>query len=212
MARTPKQQPEYWPEACAHLSQQDAVLAELITTYPDSILTGRGDAFFTLARAIVGQQISVKAADSIWARFEAQLGSVHPHTILDSHHDDLRAVGLSGQKVTYLNEIATHAANGRLNVEDWHSWDDEAVIKELVKIKGIGRWTAEMFLIFNMLRPDVFPLSDLGLKLAMHKHYNGGEKPESDAFYSDISQNWGPYRTVATWYLWRSLDPVEVVY
>lgn len=202
-------QPEYWEEAKKFLSRQDKVLAGLIAQYQGETLASRGSAFFSLARAIVGQQISVHAAEAVWKRLEQAVGKVLPASIADTSDDTLRGCGLSRQKVLYLKELSAFFTHH--HDYDWHSKNDAEVITALISIKGIGRWSAEMFLIFHLLRPDVFPIADLGLQNAIRRHYHKGrEMPLSRM--KKLSEKWKPYRTVATWYLWRSLDPVVVEY
>ncbi len=203
--------PSYWHAACDELAAADPVMAALIARYPDCVLGDRGDPFQTLARAIVGQQISVKAADSIWARFAAQAGTVSPARIAAFDPGQLAACGLSRRKAEYLVDLAGHFADGRIVPEHWTQMDDEAVIAELVDVRGIGRWTAEMFLIFNLRRPDVWPVDDIGLQKAVARHYLAGERPTLAAL-REQGKRFMPWRTVATWYLWRSLDPVVVQY
>ncbi|QZA78836.1 DNA-3-methyladenine glycosylase [Deefgea tanakiae] len=203
--------PSYWDQACVDLAANDPVMAGLIEMYPSVSLVGRGDAFHTLARSIVGQQISVKAADSVWARLVAALGDVTSEAVLAASVEQLRACGLSARKVEYLSDLAAHHQAGRLDPQVWLDWDDEVVIRELITIRGIGRWTAEMFLLFYLLRPNVLPLDDIGLIKGIALHYHGGERlPRADLIA--LAQRWSPWRSVATWYLWRSLDPVPVEY
>ncbi len=186
-------------------------MAELIARYPGMSLKSRGDAFHTLARSIVGQQISVRAADAVWARLMALLGDMQSERVLATGDDALRGCGLSARKVEYLADLARHHQQGRLDPEVWRDWDDEAIIAELCTIRGIGRWTAEMFLIFHLLRADVLPLDDIGLIKAIAAHYHAGERPARKAMLQ-LAEPWRPWRSVATWYLWRSLDPVPVEY
>lgn len=202
--------PAYWNAACAALAA-DPVMAALIERYPGCVLGSRDDPFQTLARAIVGQQISVRAADSIWARFEALAGRVAPARIAAFDAADLAACGLSRRKVEYLQDLAGHFVDGRIEPGRWQALDDETVIAELVDVRGIGRWTAEMFLIFNLRRPDVWPLDDIGLQKAVALHYLDGERPTPGRLREHGARH-APWRTVATWYLWRSLDPVVVQY
>ncbi|SMC25307.1 DNA-3-methyladenine glycosylase II [Andreprevotia lacus DSM 23236] len=203
--------PAYWDEACAALSTADPVLARLIATYPQISLEGRGDPFQTLARSIVGQQISVKAADSVWRKTIALLGAMESPLVLARSLDELRSCGLSLRKAEYLQDLARHHAAGRLNPADWADWDDEAVIKELTSIRGIGRWTAEMFLMFHLLRPNILPLDDIGLINAIALNYHEGERL-GKAECRKLAERWQPWCTVATWYFWRSLEPVPVSY
>ena len=204
--------PEYWEQACRELMKQDRILKKLIPKYGTGFLVTRGDAFTTLARAIVGQQISVAAAQSVWNRvFAASKNKVNPKNILALTVEELRAAGLSGRKVEYIRDLADHFASGRLHANQWKDMDDESVIKELSTIRGIGRWTAEMFLIFNMVRPNILPLDDVGLIKAISLNYFSGE-PVSRHEAREVAANWAPWRTVATWYMWRSIDPIPVEY
>ena len=199
--------PHYWRTAARELARRDAVLRAFIRRHPGLPVESRGDAFQTLARAIVGQQISVKAAQSVWNRLAARLATVTAERLLEARSEALRECGLSGRKVTYLQDLAGHFAGGALDVNVWRRLDDEALIAELTRVKGIGRWTAEMFLIFFLARPDVLPLDDLGLRRAMSLHYGRGRSLTHPGMRR-IAAAWAPWRSVATWYLWRSLDPV----
>ena len=200
--------PSYWQDALAYLTNTDEIMAGLIVSYPDEVLKNHNNAFHTLMRAVVGQQISIKAADAVWQRLEAQLETISPQQFLTFGEDALRQCGLSRQKISYLTAIARAFEEGILIPSKWHGMNDEEVVRQLVEIRGIGQWTAEMFLIFHLHRPDVLPLADLGLLNAIQLHYGSLSKTEILA----LSQQWQPYRTVATWYLWRSLDPVTVQY
>jgi DNA-3-methyladenine glycosylase II len=203
--------PAYWTRAKRELKNADPVLGSLILRYKGLTLASRGDAFQTLARSIIGQQISVKAAQSVWDRFAAAAVDMQPERVLELSEVQLRGCGLSGQKVKYLRDLSERFSGGALDVARWHTLDDETLITDLTQVKGIGRWTAEMFLIFYLTRPDVFPLGDLGLQRAMSLHYNKG-RAMSDRRIAALSKLWTPWRSVATWYLWRSLDPVPVEY
>jgi len=203
--------PDYWAEACAHLAKRDRVMKRLIPRFGDACLQSRGDAFVTLARSIVGQQISVKAAQAVWNRFEALPRRLTPAQVLKLKVDDMRAAGLSARKVEYLVDLALHFDSGRIHVDEWQAMDDEAIIAELVAIRGIGRWTAEMFLMFHLLRPDVLPLDDVGLINGISLNYFSGE-PVSRSEAREVAAAWAPWRTVATWYMWRSLEPLPVAY
>jgi DNA-3-methyladenine glycosylase II len=200
--------PEYWEEAKRHLAKRDPVLRKLIRKFPDADLGTRGDPFQTLARSITGQQISVKAANSIWGRFAACAKKVDAKSVVALSPEAIRACGFSGSKVRYVKDLAHHFHTGTLKPRRWAKMDDEAIIADLVQVKGIGRWSVEMFLIFHMMRPDVLPVGDLGLQRAMEKGYNKGE-PLTRARMREIGAKWAPWSTVATWYLWRSLDPVS---
>ena len=170
-------------------------------------LVGRGEAFSTLARSIIGQQISSKAADSVWQRFLEVCPKCTPAQVIKAG-DKLATCGLSKRKAEYIFDLADHFKAKRVNCDKWAEMEDEEVIAELIQIRGIGRWTAEMFLIFNLLRPNILPLDDLGLLAGISRNYFSGE-PVSRSDAREVAANWDPYRTVATWYLWRSLDPVE---
>jgi DNA-3-methyladenine glycosylase II len=203
--------PAYWDEARKHLIKKDRVMKRLIPQFGDASLQSRGDAFSTLARSIVGQQISVKAAQTVWDRFAKLPQDITPSHVLRLKVDDMRAAGLSVRKVEYLVDLSLHFDSGAVHVESWETMDDEAIIAELIAIRGIGRWTAEMFLIFHLLRPDVLPLDDVGLINGISRNYFSGESvSRSDA--REVAAAWAPYRSVATWYIWRSLDPEPVEY
>jgi DNA-3-methyladenine glycosylase II len=207
--------PTYWDDACKHLAKRDRVMKKLIPQFGEARLQSRGDAFTTLARSIVGQQISVKAAQSVWDKFAALVASpshkLPPPKVLGLEVAEMRAAGLSARKVEYLRDLANHFAEGHVHVKQWQQMDDEDIIDELVAIRGIGRWTAEMFLIFHLMRPNVLPLDDLGLLKGISVNYFSGE-PVSRAEAREVGEAWAPYRSVATWYVWRSLDPLPVEY
>lgn len=202
--------PSYWQKAIRHLSDADPVMAGIIAQYKGETLQCRGDAYFTLMRSIVGQQISVKAADSVWNKL-ATSHEISPRNILKLSEADLRACGLSGQKAAYMRNISEHFVRHKISHGHWDAQDDEAVIADLSSIKGVGRWTVEMFLIFHLMRPDVFPIADIGLQKGIQKHYKNKKELDKSAMQK-LATKWQPYRTVATWYLWRSLDPVPVEY
>lgn len=203
--------PAYWHEACADLIKRDRILRHLIPKHPDGFLVSRGDPFVTLARAITGQQISVKAAQAVWDRVAAAVPRMTPAAVVKTGGEALLACGLSKRKSEYILDLAAKFKARQVHPDAWSTMGDEEVIAELVGIRGIGRWTAEMFLIFNLLRPDVLPLDDVGLLKAISLHYFSGE-PVSRDEAREVADNWQPWRTVATWYLWRSLDPVPVSY
>jgi DNA-3-methyladenine glycosylase II len=203
--------PAYWEDACKHLTRKDRVRKRLIAQSDGACLQTRGDAFTTLARSIVGQQISVKAAQTVWDRFAQLPRNMLPANVLKLKVDDMRGAGLSARKVEYLVDLSLHFSNGSIQVGAWESMDDESIIAELVAIRGIGRWTAEMFLIFHLMRPNVLPLDDVGLINGISRNYFSGETvSRSDA--REVAGAWTPYCSVATWYIWRSLDPLPVEY
>ncbi len=203
--------PAYWNQASDELASRDPALAPLIARHRRESLKSRGAPFATLARSIVGQQISVKASESVWQRLLAALPAPTPEAVAAAAPEALRACGLSQRKVEYIRDLAGHFLQGRLHPAKWDAMDDEAIIAELTDVRGIGRWTAEMFLIFNLMRPDVLPLDDIGLQRAMALHYNGGETLSRKELRA-IGESWRPWRSVATWYLWRALDPEPVEY
>ena len=203
--------PEYWDRAKRALSRNDPVMRDVIRSRPKVFLVRRGEPFLTLSRAIVGQQISVKAAQSVWDRVVACAGAVTPEGILLKKPTELRACGLSDRKTEYIVDLARRFAEGLVHPYRWDEMSDEEVIADLVQVRGIGRWTAEMFLMFNLLRPDVFPLDDLGLQKGIRVCYFKGRKVTL-ARMRKLGESWRPWRSVATWYLWRSLDPVPVEY
>jgi DNA-3-methyladenine glycosylase II len=203
--------PAYWEEACKHLMKKDRVMKRVIPQHGEACLQSRGDPFTTLARSIVGQQISVKAAQTVWDRFTALTRKMSPASVLKLKVDDMRAAGLSARKVEYLVDLALNFDSGQIKEAAWALMDDEAIISELVAIRGIGRWTAEMFLIFHLMRPNVLPLDDVGLINGISQNYFSGEAvSRSDA--REVAAAWAPYCSVATWYIWRSLDPLPVAY
>ncbi len=203
--------PDYWDKAKRVLARKDPVMARIMRAHPKVFLARRGEPFRTLARAIVGQQISVKAAQSVWDRFVACVGEVVPENVLARPRPALRACGLSDRKTEYIADLAQHFADGRIHVHRWPEMPDEAIIAELVEVRGIGRWTAEMFLMFSLLRPDVYPLDDLGLQKGLRLAYFGGRRISLKRMQK-LGEGWRPWRSVATWYMWRSLDPVPVEY
>ncbi|WP_257755211.1 DNA-3-methyladenine glycosylase family protein [Burkholderia glumae] len=198
--------PPYWDKACADLVKRDRILKKLIPKFGPAHLVKRGDPFVTLARSVVGQQISVATAQAVWAAIEAACPKLTPQQVIRLGQEKLAACGLSKRKSDYILDLAQHFVSGALHVDKWTSMEDEAVIAELTQIRGIGRWTAEMFLIFNLSRPDVLPLDDLGLIRAISINYFSGE-PVTRSEAREVAANWEPWRTVATWYMWRSLDP-----
>jgi len=203
--------PPYWDEACRHLSKKDRVMKRLIPQFGDACLQSRGDAFTTLARSIVGQQISVKAAQTVWDRFAKLPRRMLPGSVLKLKVDDMQAAGLSARKIEYLVDLALHFDSGAIHVDSWKDMEDEQIIAELVGIRGIGRWTAEMFLIFHLMRPNVLPLDDIGLINGISRNYFSGD-PVSRSDAREVAAAWAPFCSVATWYIWRSLDPLPVEY
>ena len=203
--------PFFWEKAKKALINKDKRLGKIISAYPKDFLFTKSDPFYTLARSIVGQQISVKAAQAVWDRYEKKIKKVNPKNTLNMHFMTLKSCGLSRQKISYLKSLSNGFVKNEINPSKWKELSNEEIISELVTIKGIGRWTAEMFLIFNLCRPDVFPVDDLGLIKGICNCYNL-EYPISKSHAIKMSKKWTPYRSVATWYFWRSLDPIPVEY
>ncbi len=197
-----------WNRGTAHLTSACPIMGRLIAAYPGEGLTRREDGFYTLLRAVVGQQISVKAADAIWRRMEQSIRPLAPEKLARMRISSLRAFGLSEQKAGYAKNIARFWMETNPN---WQDFSDEEVIAALTRIKGVGRWTAEMFLMFHLTRTDVLPLKDLGLLKAIDLHYPA-RRPRKTEDYQALAEDWRPYRSIATWYLWRALDPIPVEY
>jgi len=204
--------PEYWDRAKRALARRDPVMGAIMRRHPGVYMMARGEPFMTLARAICGQQISVKAAQSVWNRVCICLEQkITPEAVVAAERKNLRACGLSDRKTEYIADLAQHFVDGKIHARNWPQMSDEEIIAELTDVRGIGRWTAEMFLMFNLLRADVFPLDDLGLQKGMRVAYFKGRKISLQRM-KKLGETWRPWRSVATWYLWRSLDPVPVEY
>ena len=207
-----KHSPIYWQKAKRILSKRDPVLREVIKKYKKGFLTTRNNPFFSLCRTIVGQQISTKAADSIWHKFEKKCKKrVILNTVLKLSSRTLKKAGLSRQKVSYLKNIAKSFINKSFNVSELKKMNDKEAINYVTQLKGLGTWSAEMFLMFNLNRPDIFPIQDIGLLRAISKNYKTSYPP-SKRFLDKISKLHSGYRTVFTWYMWRSIDPTDVEY
>ena len=207
-----KRPPFYWKKAKKILSKRDSVLRQIIKKYNKGFLTTRNNPFFSLCRTIVGQQISTKAADSIWAKFEKKCKkNIKPKTVLKISSRNLKSAGLSRQKISYLKNIAKAFENKSFDVKKLKKMNDADAINYITKLKGLGVWSAEMFLMFNLNRPNIFPIKDIGLLRAISKNYKT-DYPPSKKFLEKISKIHDGYRTVFTWYMWRSIDPVDVDY
>ena len=202
--------PKYWEEGKKYLSKKDKILKELIKKYPGH-LKSRKDPFFSLCKSIVGQQISVQAANSAWKKLEAKSKKIKPDNILKLSKIQLANCGLSKQKITYLKILSKKFKTKEVDIKKLKKMNDHDAILHLTGVKGIGKWTAEMFLFFNQLRPDIFPVQDIGLLRAISKNYKTSYPP-SNSQLKKFNKKWSPYCTVATWYLWRSIDPVVVSY
>ena len=204
------QTPDYWLQACAELCEKDRTLAEVIEKFPEPTLSSKGDLFSTLIRSIIGQQISVYAADAVWGRFSELVETISPSSILSQNSEALRNCGLSNRKVEYIHGISKTWEQEYANL-DWDNMSDDEVKGKLVALRGVGPWTAEMILMFSLLRPDVFPIDDIGAIRAIENIYNGGT-PMSKQALLDKAEEWIPWRTVATWFLWRTIDDEPVEY
>ena len=200
-----------WLIAKNNLKNKDKILKEIINKYKLEKLQSKKNAFLTLAKSIAGQQISVKAANSIWQKLEKKLKIIEPNSLLKMKKNEIRNCGFSKQKVNYLINLSNYFKNNKNIEKKWKKIEDEEIIKDLIKIKGIGRWTAEMFLIFYLLRPNIFPSADIGLLRAISINYNL-KYPLKKTQIEKFKRKWAPWSTVATWYLWRSLDPIPVKY
>ncbi len=201
--------PEYWDLAKKELSRKDDVLQGIINEFDDLELVSRGDLFYTLIRSVIGQQISVKAASTVWSRFCERIGDIEPKNILSADIEELRSCGLSQRKAEYVIGISESWSD--YDSLEWKEMSDEEIIQELIKLRGVGKWTAEMILIFTMLRPDVFPIGDIGMIRGIEKSYNSGERMSREELYA-ISEKWKPWRTVACCFMWRTVDPEPVEY
>ena len=203
--------PHFWEKAKKDLIKKDKKLGTIIKNYPRDFLFTKSDPFYTLARSIVGQQISVSAAQAVWERFEKKVKIIKPKNVREMHYMKFKSCGLSRQKINYLKSLSNAFIEKKIQPKKWGLLKNEKIIEELTQIKGIGRWTAEMFLIFNLCRPDIFPADDLGVIKGICNCYSL-KYPITKENAIKMSIKWKPYRSVATWYLWRSLDPIPVEY
>ena len=200
------QAPPWWEDAHAYLAK-DELLGPVVERYGPRGITSREDLFQTLVRSIVGQQISVLAADAIWGRLVDHLGEVTPEAVLKTDQPSIAACGVTRPKASYIYGLAEQSET--LLNQPWQDMTDEAIMKHLVAFRVIGPWTAEMLLMFHFLRPDVFSLGDIGLIRGTQRLVPEAETKEA---VGEIAERWRPYRTAAAWYIWRILDPVPVEY
>lgn len=199
----------HWDKGVEALKASDSVLAGIIELYPNEQMVPKGDLFQTLIRSIVGQQISVKAAQTVWDRFVGVCGETTPQAIVACSEEHLRGAGLSRQKVSYILGIAREPE--RCDLARLHALEDQDVLRDLTAYRGVGEWTAQMCMMFALCRPDILSLKDIGLRRGVEKHYNEGVRM-TDAEITQVAEPWKPWRSIATWYLWRSLDPIPVEY
>ena len=207
----PEGAPAYWGDACRQLMRRDRVLKRLIPQLSSQALQpcGYPQAFATLARSVIGQQIAPKSAKTLWNKFSKLPQRMTPEQVLKLKVDDMRAVGLSARKVDYLVDLALHFTENRLHMDEWADMGDEAIVAELMAIRGLSRWTAENFLIYALGRPNVLPLDDAGLIQGISLNYFSGD-PVSRSDAREVAEAWKPWCTVATWYIWRSLEAQPV--
>ena len=207
-----KHPPAYWQKGKKVLSKRDPVIRKIIKKYKKGFLTTRSKPFFSLCRTVVGQQISLASADSIWSKFSKKCkGNIKPRVVLKISSRNLKSAGLSRQKISYLKIIARAFENKSFNVREIKKMDDAKAIEYITKLKGLGVWSAEMFLMFNLNRQDIFPTKDIGLLRAISKNYKT-TYPPSKRFLEKISKLHSGYRTISTWYFWKSIDSGDVEY
>ena len=197
-----------WNKAIKELSEKDSIISKIISQYPNEKMIMKNDTLHTLVRSIVGQQISVKAADAIWNRLEeACENNISEESLLKLKKEELRNIGLSNTKSDYILNVV----NANITKMKWEKLEDDEIKEQLCEIKGIGPWTAEMFLIFRLGRPNILPLGDIGLINAINLNYNNNEKLSKEELI-EFKSKWNPWCSIATWYMWRSLDPIPVEY
>ena len=202
---------DWWEQAVFYLSDNDPIMKNIINNHNEDYLQSRDDPFNALCRTIIGQQISVKAAASIWNKFAAGTKNINPKTVIKYGNNNIRKCGISNKKVEYIIGLSNFFIENPDSVNLWKKMDDKSIIKELCQLKGIGPWSAEMFLMFCLLRPDVLPLGDLGLRRAVGKNYLNTFDPTYEEV-EKVAKKWIPYRSAATWFLWKSIDPIPVAY
>ena len=202
---------DWWKEAVFYLSDNDPIMKNIINNHNEDYLQSRDDPFNALCRTIIGQQISVKAAASIWNKFATGTKNINPKNVIKYGNNNIRKCGISNKKVEYIIGLSNFFIKNPDSINLWKKMDDKSIIKELCQLKGIGPWSAEMFLMFCLLRPDVLPLGDLGLRRAVGKNYLNTFDPTYEEV-EKVAKKWIPYRSAATWFLWKSIDPIPVAY
>ena len=202
---------DWWKEAVFYLSDNDPIMKNIINNHNEDYLQSRDDPFNALCRTVIGQQISVKAAASIWNKFATGTKNINPKNVIKYGNNNIRKCGISNKKVEYIIGLSNFFIENPDSVNLWKKMDDKSIIKELCQLKGIGPWSAEMFLMFCLLRPDVLPLGDLGLRRAVGKNYLNTFDPTYEEV-EKVAKKWIPYRSAATWFLWKSIDPIPVAY
>jgi len=202
---------DWWEQAVFYLSDNDPIMKNIINNHNEDYLQSRDDPFNALCRTIIGQQISVKAAASIWNKFATGTKNINPKNVIKYGNNNIRKCGISNKKVEYIIGLSNFFIKNPDSINLWKKMDDKSIIKELCQLKGIGPWSAEMFLMFCLLRPDVLPLGDLGLRRAVGKNYLNTFDPTYEEV-EKVAKKWIPYRSAATWFLWKSIDPIPVAY
>ncbi|PPR45925.1 MAG: DNA-3-methyladenine glycosylase [Alphaproteobacteria bacterium MarineAlpha5_Bin6] len=203
--------PNYWNKGKLYLSNNDKILKNIIQNYPKEYLSINNNYYHCLINSIIGQQISVSAANSIKNRFFSLNSKINPKNVLKIRNNSLIKVGLSKQKINYIKNISNFFINNKNFINQIQTYDENEIKNKLIQIKGIGPWTVDMFLIFGLGKSNVFPRGDLGFVKAISISYNK-KLPISENFLKKLYNKWSPYNTIATWYLWRSLDPLPVSY
>ena len=203
--------PLWWAKAVEQLLKRDPMLAILVRKFSDSFLTRRSSPFEVLVNSIVGQQISVKAADKIKKRLK-EMATITPKNMLDKEMSQLRMVGLSRQKVSYIQNVARWFQKKKVDADWFEKHASEEIAQELLAIKGIGRWTLQMFQIFYLQESNILPVNDLGLIKAVEQAYHLDRETAIQTLPKIANEKWCPYSTAAVWFLWRSLDPEEINY
>ena len=203
--------PKYWNKGKIYLSNKDKVLKRIIDQFPNQSLKLNDNSFHALINSIIGQQISVSAANSMKKKLFLLKKNITPRTVKNIKKTDLRKCGLSKQKILYINNIANFFLENKNFINEIHRVDDLEIRERLIEIKGIGNWTVDMFLIFTHGSSNIFPSGDLGFIKGISKHYKK-DLPLTDKFLLSLFKKWSPYSSIATWYLWRSLDPLPVSY
>ncbi|MDA9717593.1 DNA-3-methyladenine glycosylase 2 family protein [Candidatus Pelagibacter sp.] len=204
--------PSYWNKAIKYLYKKDRIMRNLINRYSDANLTSRKDVFFSLCKSIIGQQISVAAANSVFLKFKKKCkNKINPRTVSNLTFNQLKSCGLSRQKVIGIKSLAKQTLNKTFNPKIIKKMNDEEAIQYLSNLKQIGRWSAEMILLFTYNRSNIWPIQDIGLLRAISKNYKKKYLPP-DKFINLLKKRYTPYCSVATWYLWRSIDPEPIQY
>ena len=202
---------KYWNKGKLYLSKKDKILKSIIKNYPNEELLINNNYFHTLIKSIIGQQISVSAANSIQKKFFSINKQIDPKNVINMNNNILKNIGLSKQKITYIKYISDFFINNKNFIKSIHKCNEIEIKNQLIQIKGVGPWTVDMFLIFGLGKSNVFPVGDLGFLKAISISYNK-KLPIKESYLNKLNDNWSPYCTIATWYLWRSLDPIPVNY